>query len=342
MKSKVVKAELWNIFDRETPNNEKSKMIDIDTQQSPDMCINCKSMLCINEDMIYCCPNPNCATLYKDCIDSSAEWRFFGADDNSSRDPTRCGMIINPLLEESSFGCKVLSFGSKSMETHKLRRYTEWQAVPYKEKSLYDEFQKITITAQNNGLPRLITDEAMRIHKKVMEHKTFRGVNRDGIIVAAIYVACKTNNYPRTIKEIADMFNLDVASATKGCKNTMSIINDLESSMIDKTVLHKTTPLSFIERYCNRLSMNNELTILCKFIANKIAQINVIDENTPNSIAAGIIFFVSNTCGINISKKSIHNISGVSEVTINKCAKKMEMIRADLVPSAILEKYRKQ
>ena len=41
-------------------------------------------------------------------LDFNAEWRFYGADDNSSRDPTRCGMPVNPLLKQSSFGCKVL------------------------------------------------------------------------------------------------------------------------------------------------------------------------------------------------------------------------------------------
>ena len=339
MTTKKEKKHLWNLFDNMNTNTDNTDNTDNITNN--DICINCKTMLCINEDMIYCCPNPNCATLYKDCIDSSAEWRFFGADDNSHSDPTRCGMVINPLLEESSYGCKVLSFGSKSIETHKLRRYTEWQAVPYKEKSLYDEFNKISVIAQINGLPKLITDEAMRIHKKVMEKKTFRGVNRDGIIVASIYVACKTNNYPRTIKEIADMFNLDVASATKGCKNTISIINELECSSKEKTVIHKTTPLAFIDRYCSRLCLNNELTILCKFIANKIEQLNMNDENTPNSIATGIIFFVCLTCGVNITKRAIHNISGVSEVTINKCSKKLDNVKNELVPPAILHKYGK-
>ena len=37
---------------------------------------------------------------YKDIVDQSAEWRFYGADDNQHTDPTRCGLPINPLLKE--------------------------------------------------------------------------------------------------------------------------------------------------------------------------------------------------------------------------------------------------
>ena len=41
-------------------------------------------------------------------IEQSAEWRYYGADDTGNSDPTRCGMPINPLLAQSSFGCKIL------------------------------------------------------------------------------------------------------------------------------------------------------------------------------------------------------------------------------------------
>ena len=73
----------------------------------------------------------------------SAEWRYYGADDNQNSDPTRCGMPVNPLLKESSYGCKVICQGSTTYEMRKIRRYTEWQSMPYKEKSQYDEFQRL-------------------------------------------------------------------------------------------------------------------------------------------------------------------------------------------------------
>ena len=52
-------------------------------------------------------------------IDQGAEWRYYGADDNNNADPTRCGMPINPLLQESSYGCKVLSNGKMNYEKSK-------------------------------------------------------------------------------------------------------------------------------------------------------------------------------------------------------------------------------
>ena len=135
---------------------------------------------------------------------------------------------------------------------------------------------------------------------------------------------------------------LDNSSATKGCKNALGIINEIENEnkQEHKTVLHQSTPVTFIERYCSKLNINKELTLLCQFIANKVSSNNLIPENTPHSIASGIIYFVSYVCNLNITKREINNISKISEVTINKCFKKLESIQYELVPKIILDKYK--
>lgn len=306
-----------------------------------DACDICDYPLLLNDVNYLTCSNKKCGKMYKDRLDFNAEWRFYGADDNKSSDPTRCGMPINPLLKQSSFGCKVLSNYRSNFEMQKIRRYTEWQAMPYKEKSQYDEFQRITAMAAQSGIPKIIIDEAMRYHKKVSDQKTFRGLNRDGIIAASIYIACRVNGTPRTAKEIATMFNLDDSSATKGCKNATLIINEIESEMTngDKTAMCKTKPESFINRYCSKLNMNPELTKLCLFISVKIDKNNWIAENTPHAIAAGIVYFISNLFRLNITKQDVHRISSISEVTINKCYKKLSDKKEHLVPKIIIKKY---
>lgn len=304
-------------------------------------CDLCEFSLRITQDGFYLCTNEKCGLLYTDVIDESAEWRFHNADDAKSADPARCGMPINPLLAESSYGCKILYSSGSTYEMRKLRRYNEWQAMSYKEKSQYDEFQRITIIANNSGIPKIIIDEALRYHKKISEHRTFRGLNRDGIIAASIYVACRTLGCPRTAKEIATIFNLNNASSTKGCKNAISIINEIESDYHnnEKTNLGVTKPESFIERYCSKLNMNHELTKVSMFVAMLIQRNNIIPENTPHAIAAGIVYFIAQICKLNISKKDVNQISEISEVTINKCYKKLEAHKERLIPKVILDKW---
>lgn len=304
-------------------------------------CHLCNSHLIIMETGFPTCTNAQCGIMYKDILDYSPEWRFYGAEDKNVNDPTRCGNPINPLLMESSFGCKVLCNNKSSYEMKKIRKWTEWQSMPHREKSLYDEFQFITIMAHNAGIPKIFIDYAMTVHKDISEQKMFRGMNRDGIKAASIYISCRLNGCPRTAHEIAEIFRLDKTSATNGCSMAVNILQNIERNIepAQKTDLCATLPSSFIERYCSRLNFNSEMTMLSKFVANKIENNNTITDNIPHAIAAGIVYFISQICQMNISKQEVKVVCGVSEVTINKCYKKLDAIRENLIPSSILVKY---
>jgi transcription initiation factor TFIIB len=134
---------------------------------------------------------------------------------------------------------------------------------------------------------------------------------------------------------------LDKASATKGCKTAVTLIEELEHTRNDddKTSLSQTTPETFIDRYCSKLNICGELTKLCRFIAMRIQQKQYIPENTPHSIAAGIVYFVASICGLDITKHEVNKVTGISEVTINKCFKKLEGYKQELIPSPLVAKY---
>ncbi len=346
----VNKAEIWNIFDKEFETSKEPLECMFRSCGDREKCDTCEFGLAFSEEGFLTCINPKCGIIYKDILDNSAEWRYYGADDNQKSDPTRCGMAINPYLQESSYGCKVICNGSSSYESRKIRRYTEWQSMPYKEKTQYEEFEIITDYARNAGIPKLLIDDAIKYHKKISEFKiTFRGANRDGIIAASLHISFWINNYPRTPKEIAKIFHLDPASATKGCKNAMTILNKIEQDMDnnEKTKFKKICPTAFIERYCSKLNINNELTKVCEFVSKQIEKLpenpdnnsKPFASNTPQSIAAGIVYFISQICNLNITRGEVANVSEISQVTIGKCFNKLDPLKEKLIPQVIAKKY---
>lgn len=334
--------DVWKMIDKESGvEKDMTCIYEKEDVINTNKCTTCQSRLYYGDSGFLFCSNQECGILYKKTLDFTAEWRYYGADDTNASDPTRCGMPINPLLMESSFGCKVMCGRSSSYEMRRIKRYTEWQSMPYKEKSKYDDFQIITLIAKNAGIPKIIIDEAVRYYVKLSEAKTFRGLNRDGILAASIYISFSKNKNPRTPKEIALIFKLDNTSTTRGCKNAMNILNGIEMSedIEEQTVMTKTTPSTFIARYCSKLNINQELTRLCLFVAHKVKTQNLIPENTPHSIAAGIIYYISLNCNLNVSKKDINEASQISEVTINKCYKKLENYKDILIPQTVIQKY---
>ena len=188
-------------------------------------------------------------------------------------------------------------------------------------------------------IAKIFIESAIRYYDMISDNITYRGLNHDGLLAASVYIAFSANNNARTAKEIATIFNLDSSSATKGCKNALNILNDLEENMEDKTELETTTPDSFIHRYCSKLGINDKLTELCYIIAIIVWKKRLISENTPHSISTGIIYYVCQKCDLNISKLDIHKHSKISEVTINKCYKKLESIEYQFLPPEIKTKY---
>jgi organic radical activating enzyme len=69
----------------------------------------------------------------------------------------------------------------------------------------------------------------------------------------------------------------------------------------------------------------------------KVEKNSVITDNTPHAIAAGVVYFVAKNCNININKLDIKKVCGISEVTVNKCYKKLEAVKTQLLPNCFLQ-----
>jgi len=129
------RAKLWNIFEDDkklvpmddSATSRSSKDIVLNTilvdpksktleshlsitssNKEIETCHLCNSDLIIRDNGFPTCTSTKCGIMYKDILDYSPEWRFYGADDNNPVDPTRCGNPINPPLVASPFACKKL------------------------------------------------------------------------------------------------------------------------------------------------------------------------------------------------------------------------------------------
>jgi len=301
----------------------------IDEKTEPDIkidkCCDKKENYLFDDDIIKC---KICSNVISN-ISINPEWRYYTNGDNkSSGDPTRCGMPVNTLLPESSVGSTISYNNNSNTKTmNQIRRFQRWNGMPYKERSLYKVFLNIQEICIKNNIPNIIINEAKSLYTIISVTKISRGSNRSGIIAACVYFACKECNVPRSQKEIAIMFDIPSTVMTKGVKKCQEIIhmNKKNKQRLNKPSSIK--PDDFIERFCNKLNITDinmkKINQICKIAIKN----NLICENTPPSIAAGCIFYYIKEMKFDISKKDISNICNISEVTINKCSKKLEINR---------------
>tara|TARA_Y100000389_G_scaffold204694_1_gene258931 strand:+ start:460 stop:1401 length:942 start_codon:yes stop_codon:yes gene_type:complete len=292
-----------------------------ETINKKENCCSLKENVEIEQGMTKC---KICSNIISNIIDNP-EWRYYGSSDTKTSDPTRCGMPVNSLLPESSVG-STIAYNSNTKTMNQIRKFQKWNGMPYKERSLYKVFLEIQEKCKQHNIPIIIINESKSLYTIISKTKISRGSNRLGIIAACVYFACKECNVPRSSNEIAEIFGIKTTIMTKGVKKAQEIIS---MNKKNKNRLSKSCSIQakdFIERFCNKLQIDNNSIKEIKLICEKCMEENIISENTPPSIAAGCIFYYIKKKSIeNITKKNISDICKISEVTINKCTKKIEL-----------------
>ena len=288
-----------------------------DKKQESKCCDNQDNYM-IDEGIITC---KKCSNVVSNIIDSP-EWRFYG---DNGKNPTRCGMPVNVLLPGSSLGTSI-STQNRGAAMNKINMYQKWNSMPYKERSLYKVFNEIEQRCDQNNLPKIISSTAKSLYRVISETKISRGSNRKGIIAASVYFACKECSVPRSTKELAHIFDIDSKVMTKGCKNFTEIMR-ISSYDKNRVQSHKSVNLDdFIERFSHKLSLDKDDINHILRISNLCQDIGINNDNTPPAMASGCIYLYIKYMKIDISKKNISDICKISEVTINKCFKKIENI----------------
>ena len=290
---------------------------DVNTKEKKVKCCENTINHSYDEEIIIC---SKCGKSVNNII-NSPEWRYYGSEDSKRSDPTRCGMPVNLLLPKSSIGTTINNRGNYMDRVSTRQR---WNSMPYKERSKYKIFVDIETKCNSNNIPRIISETSKSLYSVIAETKISRGQNRKGVIAACVFNACKECKVPRSIKEISKIFDIDPKVLTKGCKNYTEIIRLNKININRYQNLDTIKVGDFIERFCYNLSINEEDKNIIKTVAEISESLNLIYDNTPPAMATGCIYLVSKLKEINLSKKDISEKCNISEVTINKCYKKLE------------------
>ncbi|KAL0359553.1 UNVERIFIED_CONTAM: Transcription initiation factor IIB-2 [Sesamum angustifolium] len=136
-------------------------------------------------------------------IDETSEWRTF-ANESGDNDPVRVGGPTNPLLTDGGLSTVISKPNGTTSDflTSSLGRWQNRGSNP--DRSLILAFKSIATMSDRLGLVATIKDRANEIYKKVEDQKSSRGRNQDAILAACLYIACRQEDKPRTVKVSGD------------------------------------------------------------------------------------------------------------------------------------------
>ncbi|CAO2831699.1 unnamed protein product [Amaranthus hypochondriacus] len=261
-------------------------------------------------------------------IDETSEWRTF-ANESNDNDPVRVGGPSNPLLSDGGLST-VISKPNGTTGDYLSSSLGRWQnrgANP--DRGLILAFKTIATMADRLGLVSTIKDRASEIYKKVEDQKSSRGRNQDAILAACLYIACRQEDKPRTVKEICSVANGATKKEIGRAKEY--IVKQLEVEMgkaVDMGTIHAG---DFLRRFCSNLGMNNQAMKAAQEAVQKSEEIDI--RRSPISIAAAVIYIVTQLTEDKKPLKDISLATGVAEGTIRNAYKDLYPHISKIIPT---------
>jgi len=310
--------DIWNLLD--SLGSENSILL-LNKKQNKDQCVNCQGTnLVQSKGCIEC---TDCGTCNSQTFDENPEWSMY--EDGKGEGSMRCGAATNFFLPKSSLGTTI-----SGKKYSILKMLQNWNQMPYKERSLSEILQYIEKVCRKNNLTKSVIDNAKILYKYIHDLKydseekknksvIIRGNNRIGIYGACVHYGAQRQGYPRSIKEIANIFETTEKIITKGCRKFFELMKN--NQLVNNVMT--SSPNDFIERFCYKLKLKKEQISVILSIATNISRLNLASNHQPTSIAAGSILMYAFIYNIDIQKKLISEIFDISIVTIDKIYKKL-------------------
>jgi len=320
-------------------NAQINSSMPINIDETKNVCISCKSDRLIIDNTKGYLVCQDCAVINEEFLDKNVEFS------NEQNGTSRYGCPSNYFFPKSALGTKISSKGYNRAAI--LQRQGQ---MPYREKSLLEVLEeRIQTKCKKYNVTQTIIDSAKILYKKVSDckhtkgkrkgkHMIMRCINRRSMIAACVFYACKLQKEPRSPKEVADIYDLEIKHVNRGCRKFIDYI-DLSSIFFE---IKSSQSSDFIERFAKKLSIDKQYINIAKDISTNIHKLGLASTHEPPSVAAGCILLVANMYHVDINKKQISDIFGISDVTISKTYRKIfpyhKIIMNNKVTELILEK----
>ncbi|KZO98134.1 TFIIB-domain-containing protein [Calocera viscosa TUFC12733] len=289
----------------------------------------------------------NCGMVLGDrIIDTRSEWRTFANEEGD--DPSRVGAASDPLMDGMEQLDTVISFqdGGSGLARELQRASAKTQA--FKDgKTMMEGFKKIAQFCDSISLPKVISDTAKQLYKRVEEDRILKGKRMDAIVAACIFIACRQGHVPRTFREICNITKVN-KKALGQCYKAMEAYFRLNvsggaTSSTNRVDIHlagsgsKASAEELIPRFCNHLGLPVSVERACVQVIVNAREQGINAGRSPISIAGGAIYFTTHLLGQPKHARDISKVANVSESTIKLVYKGFVAEKEKLVPKEWLD-----
>ena len=161
------------------------------------------------------------------------------------------------------------------------------------------------------GIPNNVVETAAYIYRKAVNAKLTRGRTTVSLVSAALYAACRENNIPRTLDDIAFAGNVERRILSRDLRTIIKKLG-LNLNQYDTT--------SFISKISNDMNLKEKTKRDAFDILKRCENENITAGKHPVGQAAASLYISCIINGEKISQKKFSAEAGISDVTIRNRA----------------------
>lgn len=244
-------------------------------------------------------------------ISLGKEWRDFEESDDSEmrRSGAPTSYTKYDLGMGTSIGSESDAFSLDKKQRYKLQRLKRWQKrlSTVMEKNLKIALGELRRLSSYLNLPTSIEEEAGKIYTEAVQKNLVRGRSIESVVAGVVYAACRRQNIPRTLDEIAEASGIDKKEIGRSYRY---VTRELKIKILP------SNPVDYISRFASVLGYGPETQSKAIEILSQALSLELTSGRGPIGIAAAALYIAGLLEGERRTQRDISEVSGVTEVTI--------------------------
>jgi transcription initiation factor TFIIB len=263
----------------------------------------------------------NCGMVISQNVeDARPEWRSFngeGGEGNNNR--SRTGMpttlarhdrgltTIIGRTDRDASGNKIAASIRSKMERLKVWDFRS-HAHDSTNKNLMQAFNELDKLKDKLALPDAVIERTAYIYRKARQRGLVRGRTTDGILTAAIYIACRDLGVTKTLKEVAAASSIRFKILSRSYRILVTELEISTPPVID--------PMKCIVKVANNADLNENTKRRAMDVMNNITKREISAGKNPMAVAATVLYVSCLNTGVNKTQTDIADAAGITEVTL--------------------------
>jgi transcription initiation factor TFIIB len=175
------------------------------------------------------------------------------------------------------------------------------------DRSLRRAFHQLNTLRDKLCLSDTLVEKSAYLYRKAQERGLIRGRTVDGIMTAAVYIACRETGTPKSLEDISLVSNLKRKDITR-CYRRLVFDLDIKIPIVD--------PMKCIVKVANKLGLSEKTKHKAMNLMTYAIKMEINAGKIPMGLAATVLYASCMKTGENVSQTNIAEASGVTEVTI--------------------------